>query len=343
MLCFGHGAFRRLSNIYVAWEDYSNLFNSGFDRDIFIRTNLSSAGWQDLQVVSEPVQGSNTSLNASKRVDLAVENGNIYLVWEDTNDFFNCMGDSDIFYRCFLFGGGWADIQVISENVTGKNFNNDASLFTELVVENGNIYVVWQDSSDWDNLEKDDDIFYRCNLSGSNWEDIQIISEPTLTQSRMITPGNTNPSIAVDGGKCHVVWEYFNTSSWAGYNIDVAYRCTFLPPNLISPGVTPSIGNTRTKFNFTVIYSDMDNEPPMAMVLNISNNEYLMLESDPADMNYRNGKSYYYNTSLDIGNSYTYFFRCSDGYYNRATTPVNEPEVLNTPPEIVTVDIETAL
>jgi hypothetical protein len=333
--------FAENNDVYVVWEDQTELDNSGYDRDIFYRCNLTGSSWEDIQIISEPVAGANISINQSHNAELVVENGNIYVVWQDENDFDNCMGDADVFYRCNLTSKpGWEGIQVISENVTGDNYNDQTSSYPRIDVENGDIYVIWEDNSNWDDTTGDSDIFYRNNLTGSGWNGIEILSE-AIVKARPVG-GADNPDIAVLLGKCHVVWETENNTYGAGTDNDIFYRCTFIPPELTLPGVTPTIGDTGTGFNFTVTYIDVDNEAPTKMVINISGIEYQMLEVDPGDMNYRNGKMYYLNTTLPISPDHTFIMQTSDGTYSEDILPIDAPDVLNTIPVITTIDNNTA-
>ncbi|MCK5560243.1 MAG: hypothetical protein KAJ51_06600, partial [Thermoplasmata archaeon] len=335
-------------NIYTVWEDATDYNGAEFDTDIFYRCNRSSSGWDALQVISEPVVGDKLNDNGSYDPVITIGNNNIYVAWYDRTEFDNCGPDDDVFYRCNLTGNSWEKMEVISEPVPGYDINFNNSRHPDISVENNNIYVVWNDYNETYGSDPNPDIFYKSNFSGQGWEKVQIISEqnpgPKNLNTRGMTVGSAFPSIAVENGKSHVVWYDTDGLNGAGEGEpDIFYRCTFFPPVLSASSVAPVSGDTDAGFNFTVTYTDVDNDVPTVMVLNISNNEFPMMEVNPADTNYRNGKLYYYNTTLDIGDSYNYFIKCSDGYYNRATTSVDEPDVLNTPPEIITLDVETAI
>jgi hypothetical protein len=70
------------------------------------------------------------------------------------------------------------------------------------------------------------------------------------------------------------------------------------PPSLASPLVDPVIGYVGSGFNFTVIYTDLDNQAPSNILVNISGlGSYSLTESDSSDVDFTNGKSYYFNTS----------------------------------------------
>jgi hypothetical protein len=57
--------------------------------------------WSQIEVLSEPVLGQNFNTLGSKRPDIAVENGKIYVVWSDGNDTNGAGMDPDIFFRYF--------------------------------------------------------------------------------------------------------------------------------------------------------------------------------------------------------------------------------------------------
>jgi len=151
------------SKIYVVWVDGNSANNNaGLDNDIFFRCNVIGTGWEQIQVISEPVRGQNYNTGASFVPDVAVENGKIFVVWSDSNDTNNAnILDTDIFYRCNITGLSWESTQVISEPVPAQNFNSQTSQSPRIAVENGKIYVVWNDENNTNGAGTDKDIFYR--------------------------------------------------------------------------------------------------------------------------------------------------------------------------------------
>ncbi len=102
------------------------------------------------------------------------------------------------------------------------------------------------------------------------------------------------------------------------------------PPILVSPAVDPLMGTSITYFNFTVIYMDMDNHPPDNLTLNLtgpSGGAYDLMEVDSSDMDYTDGKEYYYNTTLSNG-TYSFHFATNDslGFWDE-TIEINAPLV----------------
>jgi predicted transcriptional regulator len=207
--------------IYVVWEDGNNTNGAGTDLDIFYRF-FDGKNWSDIQIISEPIAGQNMNNKTSRCPDIAVENGKIYIVWQDDNNTNGAGDDNDIFFRCNLTGSSWEDIQVISEPLLGLN-NNNNSVGPMIAVDNGRIHVVWHDFTDHNNSGADGDIFYRCNLTGLGWENIQVISEPVFGQN-INSEYSWMPRIAAENNKTYVVWGDFTDYNGAGPNIDVFYR-----------------------------------------------------------------------------------------------------------------------
>jgi hypothetical protein len=104
-------------------------------------------------------------------------------------------------------------------------------------------------------------------------------------------------------------------------------------PVLTSGQVNPSVGDIDTAFNFTVIYTDLDNDVPNMITLNITGiGVYDLIGLDPSDTNYIDGKAYYYNISgLAIG-SYTFHFAANDTFGNWTESGILQFDVINRGP-----------
>jgi hypothetical protein len=325
------------NKVYLVWDDNNNTENAGIDRDIFFRCNLNGLNWENIQVISEPILNNNFNIGFSTRGNIIVENGNIYVVWQDDNNTNGAGTDFDIFYRSNLTGITWENVQVLSESDKGKDNNIADSGDPKIDVENGNLYVVWHDSNKTKGSGEDYDIFFICNLSGLNWENVEIISEYVLGNNTN-TYDSLAPDIAVNSGKSHIVWNDENNTKGSGLDFDIFYRWIKdpLPMYLSYPSITPQMGNTSTYYNFTVTYFHLDNIPPQKIIVNLSDVEYLMLEIDPFDNNYIDGKNYYFTIkNLNIG-IHTLRFIAYDGKYTFHSPIINKPIVENFPPNIIT-------
>lgn len=329
-------------SIYVVWHDDNETDGSGDDYDITFRCNISGNGWEDMQVISEPMPGQDLNFRNTAYPEMVVENGKIYVVFADSNATNSAGSDTDIFLRCNLTGTSWEPIQVISEPIPGQDLNTKDSNFPHIAVENDQIYIVWYDSNISDGCGSDKDIFFRYNL-GAGWEPIQIISEP-VKGNNLNTGVSNNPRIDTNLGKCHVVWSDNNdTDNSSSSDTDIHYRNLNLPAILNLPTVTPTIGDSGTYFNFTINYSEIENELPSQIRIGINNKNYQMYELDPGDLDVRDGKIYFCNiTHFNIG-THAGTFSTSDGYYT-TTLGVGIPiTVENTKPVITTPNNETAL
>lgn len=101
-------------------------------------------------------------------------------------------------------------------------------------------------------------------------------------------------------------------------------------------GVTPTVGWNETSFTFWLNYSDVDNDPPDWVKVNVSGVDYDMYENDTSDTNYTDGKSYYWMNEERLWSKgiITYFFKT----YSNGTeiwTSTGTFEILNRKPYIL--------
>ncbi|MFX1236638.1 MAG: C25 family cysteine peptidase, partial [Promethearchaeota archaeon] len=101
-------------------------------------------------------------------------------------------------------------------------------------------------------------------------------------------------------------------------------------PSLTEVNVHPMIGTVNiTNFNYSIIYSDPDNNAPLEVNLTINSSSYTMTKYDILDNNYIDGCLYVYSTILDDTGTYIYSFSCFDGIYSAFTSTSNGPTVEN--------------
>jgi len=98
-------------------------------------------------------------------------------------------------------------------------------------------------------------------------------------------------------------------------------------PTLNSAQVTPALGNLSTIFNFTVTYTDADNNMPAFINVTINGTAHAMVGAYALDTNAMDGKLYYYSTTLGSYGSYQFYVRCGDGRYNTTGSTTNSPYV----------------
>ena len=101
-----------------------------------------------------------------------------------------------------------------------------------------------------------------------------------------------------------------------------------LPAELINILLDPSIGTSSTIFTYQITYKDSDNNPPEFGVvrLYIDGDWVAMWETNASDTYYVDGKDYYYQTTLSLGN-HQYFFSVSDGFSVTTSSLMDAPSV----------------
>ncbi|MFX0100986.1 MAG: lamin tail domain-containing protein [Candidatus Hodarchaeota archaeon] len=136
------------------------------------------------------------------------------------------------------------------------------------------------------------------------------------------TPGTTNATLYVNFLTGTYYWRVKATydiysSNWSDYFVLDLFRNEYAP-ELTSGSVNPPTGDQLTLFNFTVIYTDADDEQPSYIDVLINGTAYPMQKQNPLDVNYTDGVLYECITTL-IPGTYNYTFECSDGVYLNST------------------------
>nr|MDO8111940.1 PKD domain-containing protein [Candidatus Sigynarchaeota archaeon] len=90
-------------------------------------------------------------------------------------------------------------------------------------------------------------------------------------------------------------------------------------PVLSSPGVSPGSGTQLTSFNFTVTYSDADNNIPEYMDLVVDGMHFAMNKQNPGDINFIDGAGFSIGIYLQAG-AHNYHFECSDWLHTASTS-----------------------
>jgi hypothetical protein len=150
-------------------------------------------------------------------------------------------------------------------------------------------------------------------------------------------------NLVLDKGSYTYFFTAFDGEVWSSTASSILY-VENNPPELSLPFVSPSSGNMTSTFNFTVLYSDFDDDPPGMVTLNISgpsmSGSYIMMEVDPSDNNSIDGKLYYFQLSSLIKGPYTYHFAAndSDGDWGDSTD-IFLLNIMNSKPQIITPDV----
>ncbi len=201
-------------NIHITWFDDTDYAGSGIDQDIFYkRWEASTSIWTTTEVIS--TESTATSIHSSLTTDAT---GIVHIVWEDHTNYTNCGTDSDIFYKFWNASiSSWTTTEVVSTEST------EASGWSSLDTDaEGNVNIIWQDSTDYVGNGTDWDIFYkRGDTSTSLWTTTEVVS----TES---TGGSYYPSINVADTGCdyHVVWYDTTDYEGAGADSDIFYKGT---------------------------------------------------------------------------------------------------------------------
>ena len=184
-------------NMHVTWHDNTNYAGSGSDFDIFYRYwNNFSYSWSITEVIST------VSTDKSYHPSLAVDSlGNVHIAWDDKTNYTNCGTDYDVFYRLWNASTfSWSIIQVISTESTVTSSNPSFA-----VDSLGDVYISWEDYTNYALCGTDCDIFYkRWSASSSSWTTTEVVSTESIHNSFL-------PSLAIDSlGNVHLAWEDYS-------------------------------------------------------------------------------------------------------------------------------------
>ncbi len=112
----------------------------------------------------------------------------------------------------------------------------------------------------------------------------------------------------------------FSASTIEQEDLRISYTNAEAP--ILSNGeVSPCSGFANlTAFQYTVIYTDSDNNAPINVSLSIDNNSAVeMIKQDPADTNYMDGCVYSFSTMIKNDGVHTYNFSCQDAEFINST------------------------
>ena len=183
-------------NVHVAWHDETDL-GGGTDWDIFYKNRTSS--WSTTEVISTQNPSNRDSLRPSLAVD---SSENVHIAWDDVTNYAGSGSDSDVFYRRYDVGVGWADIEVVSTESTLGSY--DVSLAVD---SGGNVHVAWHDDTDLE-CGTDRDIFYKRYEVGVDWTPVEVVSNESNADSWY-------PSLAVDSSRnVYIAWDDRPVSNW---------------------------------------------------------------------------------------------------------------------------------
>ncbi len=201
-------------NVYVLWSDLTDILGADADEDIFLRIyNSTSSSWLSTQLVSS---GSfDTSTDAEISVDS--HSGDVHIIWEEFDALHGSDIDCDIFYRNWnIYSSLFSDLELVSTGSIMDSLNPDIGLS-----QNGDLYVVWEDQTEYLESGTDKDVFYKKYDSSLNsWLPVETVS----TES---TSFSSNPRISLDTNDfVFVVWNDYTDyqDSSAQWDIFLKYK-----------------------------------------------------------------------------------------------------------------------
>ena len=150
-----------------------------------------------------------------------------------------------------------------------------------------------------------------ANLPGFGLVDVWVLDD--LTTPPGVLWFEKNSGILINGT---TIWAVTQTFDFVDTNAVLQQNA--YAPNLTMESVNPLTGNQTTQFNFSILYSDQDNNTPFYVNVLINGTPYSMEKQNPSDVNYIDGCFYQFLTSLQPG-TYNYSFECSDGKFSNST------------------------
>ena len=176
------------SNVHVVWQD--DTF--GGNQEIFYKRSTDNGNTWSWQRLSN-------NAGFSGRPAIAVNGGNVHVVWEDNT----LGGNGEIFYKRSTNGGASWTWQRLSNN---GGISDDPAI----AVSGNNVHVVWHDGS----LGGNGEIFYkRSTNNGATW------SWQRLTNN---TGWSGFVAIAALGDNVHVVWD--DQTFWSSGHDEVFHK-----------------------------------------------------------------------------------------------------------------------
>ncbi len=160
--------------IHIAWQDETDYANAGTDRDIFYKQwNSATSSWTTTGVISTESTGD------SYVPKIAIDSqNNLHIVWYDYTNIVDSGSDEDIFYRRLnAKSQTWSPLEVVSTESTS------GSMGSSMIVDSADqILTVWVDSTDYEEAETDQDIFFKRTLDFPDAPELAfIVPNPTET------------------------------------------------------------------------------------------------------------------------------------------------------------------
>ena len=198
-------------NVYIVWDDNTNYAGSGTDYDIFYKKwNALTSSWTATEVLS--TESTAGSISPAIAVDAK---GNVHIAWQDSTDYAGAGTDQDIFYKKWnAITSTWTATEVVSTQSTSNSQQPAIAVDTA-----GNVYITWNDYTDYAGAGTDVDIFYKeWNAATFTWNMTEVVSTESTGDSQQ-------SSLAVDTtGNVYVAWRDFTDYAGAGTDTDIFFK-----------------------------------------------------------------------------------------------------------------------
>ncbi|MDD5131783.1 MAG: Ig-like domain-containing protein [bacterium] len=232
------------ASVYIAW--YDEDIYAGGAYILYKKKDLNGTWPLATETIStETVLGQWAD---APTISLVVAANIVHVAWRDNTEYAGTNGTFfRIAYKKKMTSGTWPATEVVSTESTGNGITPC------LAADDTNVYIVWADSSNYNNAGSNSHIFFKKKpVNDSGWgTDTGILS----TES---TGNAYTPNIALSAGTFYVIWE---DSSEFGYGHDfshIVYRSLSSNPPQVA--ITyPNGGETLSgTVNITATATDAD-------------------------------------------------------------------------------------
>ena len=179
----------------------------------YTRWLKSSGQW------STAVEKSPASAGDSEHASIAVDGRqNIVIVWGETADILGSGTDRDILAYYNVYDESLEEGTYTTQLVSSESTSSSARPIVD-VDKTGNIHVVWEDSTDYDNVGTDTDVFYKLySVITKTWSSTEVITNGSSSNC-------VEPALVVDDSEnVHIVWHEGSSYGDSGSDDDVFYR-----------------------------------------------------------------------------------------------------------------------
>jgi len=195
---------------HVIWEDFSDYLIADGDQDIYYKHRSAAGIWSAAEIVTD------LSTSSTYNPDIQLDSQeNIFIVWYDLSNILGSGTDGDVFYRKLnkdLIS--WSPIKLIS---SGSDSSSNAPKISKGV--EGQLHIVWQDSSDILGSGTDSDILYR--YYDSNLDSLSV----TEVVSTASTGSSFNAEIDVYGTDyVYVIWQDSSAVGGVGIGNNIFFK-----------------------------------------------------------------------------------------------------------------------